>query len=197
MILFESQSTTISSGGGSGPPVKASVDQQNKLLALTKNLGNSDIQVPEITVSDVTQRTNTFTNTFDALLQDVDTQTMNEQQITSLREGIKTDTNSALGLAIGTLITPGLNNINSPQFDRRMINATKSGICESLDGGKNTKGRKRHILVDTMGLMLMVVVTAANISDQASAKALFARLKSHRRWLKRLFLIYTDGTRCG
>ena len=32
------------------------------------------------------------------------------------------------------------------------------------DGGKNTKGRKRHMLVDTMGLMLMVVVTAANIS---------------------------------
>jgi len=62
------------------------------------------------------------------------------------------------------------------------------------DGGKNTKGRKRHILVDTMGLMLMVVVTAANISDQAGAKTLFARLKSHRRWLKRLFLIYTDGT---
>ena len=62
------------------------------------------------------------------------------------------------------------------------------------DGGKNTKGRKRHILVDTVGLMLMVVVTAANISDQAGAKTLFARLKSHRRWLKRLFLIYTDGT---
>lgn len=80
------------------------------------------------------------------------------------------------------------------------------------DGGKNTKGaectarqalefnsrepggRKRHLLVDTMGLVLMVVVTAANISDQAGAKTLFARLKSHQRWLERLFLIYTDGS---
>ena len=62
------------------------------------------------------------------------------------------------------------------------------------DGGKNIKGRKRHLLVDTMGLVLMVVVTAANLSDQAGAKTLFGRLKPHKRWLKRLFLIYTDGT---
>lgn len=65
------------------------------------------------------------------------------------------------------------------------------------DGGKNIKGRKRHLLVDTMGLMLMVVVTAANVSDQSGAKTLFARLKTHKRWLERLFLIDTDGTRCG
>ena len=45
-----------------------------------------------------------------------------------------------------------------------------------------------------MGLMLMVVVTSANISDQAGAKTLFARLKSSKHWLERLFLIYTDGT---
>ena len=65
------------------------------------------------------------------------------------------------------------------------------------DGGKKIKGRKRHLLVDTMGLVLMVVVTAANSSDQAGAKVLFQRLKSHRRWISRLFLIYTDGTYCG
>ena len=61
-----------------------------------------------------------------------------------------------------------------------------------------------------MGLMLMVVVSAANISDAKplasspprrtapnrlpGAKTLFVRLKSHKRWFKRLFLIYTDGT---
>jgi len=48
-----------------------------------------------------------------------------------------------------------------------------------------------------MGLVLMVVVTAANVCDQAGAKVLFQRLKSHKRWLSRLFLIYTDGTYCG
>ena len=62
------------------------------------------------------------------------------------------------------------------------------------DGGKKVKGRKRHLLVDTFGLVLMVVVTAGNISDQAGAKAIFRKLKSCRRSLSRLFLIYTDGT---
>jgi len=62
------------------------------------------------------------------------------------------------------------------------------------DGGKKIKGRKRHILVDTLGIVLMVVVTAANVSDRAGAKLLFQCLKFHRRWLQRLFLIYTDGT---
>jgi transposase len=40
-----------------------------------------------------------------------------------------------------------------------------------FDGGKLIKGWKRHILVDTMGLLLMVIVTAANVSDQRGAKA--------------------------
>ncbi|PSO67203.1 MAG: hypothetical protein BRC42_16570, partial [Cyanobacteria bacterium QS_1_48_34] len=34
-----------------------------------------------------------------------------------------------------------------------------------FDGGKRVKGRKRHVLVDSMGLFLAVVVTAANIAD--------------------------------
>jgi putative transposase len=63
-----------------------------------------------------------------------------------------------------------------------------------FDGGKQIKGRKRHLLVDTLGLVLMVVVTAANVSEQAGAKALFAKLKFQQRWFKRLFVIYTDGT---
>ncbi len=48
--------------------------------------------------------------------------------------------------------------------------------CHSIgfDGGKIVKGRKRHVLVDTLGLILMVeVVTAANISDQRGTKILF------------------------
>lgn len=63
-----------------------------------------------------------------------------------------------------------------------------------FDGGKQVKGRKRHLLVDTLGLVLMVVVTAANVSDQAGARTIFAKLERQKRWFKRLFLIYDDGT---
>lgn len=45
------------------------------------------------------------------------------------------------------------------------------------DGGKNIKGRKRHILVDTTGLILMVVVTAANISFPRWCQNTFCSIK--------------------
>ena len=43
------------------------------------------------------------------------------------------------------------------------------------DGGKKVKGRKRHILVDTWGLLMVVVVTAANIAEREGAKLVLAK----------------------
>jgi putative transposase len=62
------------------------------------------------------------------------------------------------------------------------------------DGGKKIKGRKRHLLVDTLGLVMMVVVTAANTSDQQGARLIFERLSAWPERLKRLILIWVDGT---
>ena len=52
------------------------------------------------------------------------------------------------------------------------------------------KGRKRHILVDTLGLLLSVVVTAASVSENAGARLSFKRL---RGCAKKLRLIWVDG----
>ncbi len=41
-------------------------------------------------------------------------------------------------------------------------NGTPAAIAIGFDGGKRIKGRKRHLMVDTLGLVMMVVVTAAN-----------------------------------
>lgn len=54
--------------------------------------------------------------------------------------------------------------------------ATPASTEVGYDGGKKGKGRKRHLMVDTLGLVLMVVVTAANISDLQGAQLLFAKL---------------------
>ena len=67
-----------------------------------------------------------------------------------------------------------------------------------LGGGKKLFGRKRHLIVDTLGLVLLVVVTAANVQDRDGARALlqglFERLKKSKysRWC-RLKLIWADG----
>ena len=55
--------------------------------------------------------------------------------------------------------------------------ATPSAVEVGYDAAKRIKGRKRHLLVDSLGLVLMVVVTAASIPERAGAKLVFAQLK--------------------
>ena len=71
------------------------------------------------------------------------------------------------------------------------MKTTELGGERGYDKGKNVKGRKRHILVDTLGLLLAIVVTAASVSDPAGARLLFARLGGA---CKKLRLIWVDGT---
>src|SRR5262249_15542768 len=59
------------------------------------------------------------------------------------------------------------------------------------DSGKTVKGRKRHLLVDTRGLVFAVRVTAASVADPAGARLLFARLSGA---CTKLRLIWVDGT---
>ncbi|MCA1626636.1 MAG: IS5 family transposase [Acidobacteria bacterium] len=58
------------------------------------------------------------------------------------------------------------------------------------DAGKRVKGRKRHILVDTLGLLMVVVVHAAHVSETAGARLVLTQLE-RRFW--RLRLIWLDG----
>lgn len=59
------------------------------------------------------------------------------------------------------------------------------------DAGKQIKGRKRHLLVDTLGLPLTVVVTAASVSDPAGARLVCRRLGGAGKKLRR---VWVDGT---
>ena len=52
------------------------------------------------------------------------------------------------------------------------------------------KGRKRHIVVDTLGLLLAVAVHPANIQDRDGAKLVLARMLGQYPWLK---VIWADG----
>ncbi|MCX5397530.1 IS5 family transposase [Streptomyces sp. NBC_00102] len=63
-----------------------------------------------------------------------------------------------------------------------------------FDGGKLVNGRKRHVVVDTLGLLLGVMVTAADIGDRAAAKVLLERvIDAHHR----LELVWADGCYTG
>jgi putative transposase len=61
--------------------------------------------------------------------------------------------------------------------DSQSVDTTSGGEHRGRDNAKNVDGRKRHIVVDSMGLLLAVLVTAANVDDGAAAPQLFARLE--------------------
>jgi putative transposase len=60
-------------------------------------------------------------------------------------------------------------------------------------GGKHITGRKRHLLTDTLGLLLVVLVTAANVSDPAAARAVALVAQPRFRRLRHLWADSTYG----
>jgi putative transposase len=75
-------------------------------------------------------------------------------------------------------------------IDSQSVKTTDVKGIRGYDAGKQVKGRKRHILVDTMGLLLMVLVHAANIQERDGAKLL---LNKARGCFTRLRLIWADA----
>src|SRR5215208_5678343 len=60
--------------------------------------------------------------------------------------------------------------------DSQSVDTASGGEARGRDNAKNVDGRKRHIVVDSMGLLLAVLVTAADVDDAKAAAELFARL---------------------
>jgi transposase len=79
-------------------------------------------------------------------------------------------------------------------IDSQSVKTTEAGGPRGFDAGKKIKGRKRHILTDTTGLLVAATVHEANIQDRDGAVPLLASIRSRLPWLRHVF---ADGAYAG
>ena len=71
--------------------------------------------------------------------------------------------------------------------DSQSIRTSEGGAERGYDAGKKITGRKRHLAVDTLGLILTVVIHSATLQDQAGAKSVLKKLNEQFCRLKVIF----------
>ena len=75
-------------------------------------------------------------------------------------------------------------------LDSQSVKSDGHGGPVGYDAGKRIKGRKRHLLVDTLGLVLGVAVTPASTTERAGAQVVLGRVLGWFTWLR---ILWVDG----
>jgi transposase len=78
-------------------------------------------------------------------------------------------------------------------LDSQSAKSAEGGKEIGFDGGKLVKGRKRNLITDSLGLVVLAKVTAANVQDVHAGKQILSELKKRSELISRLQKIFADG----
>jgi putative transposase len=78
-------------------------------------------------------------------------------------------------------------------LDSQTVKSSEGGEKCGFDGGKRVSGRKRNLVVDSLGLLVLAKVTAANVQDVHAGKQTLLELSRRPDLLTRLQKIIADG----
>jgi putative transposase len=109
------------------------------------------------------------------------------------RQWVKNHLWAALNDALRTLVRKAHGKRSRPTaaiLDSQSVKSAGHGGLVGYDAGKRIKGRKRHLLVDTLGLVLGVAVTPASTTERAGAQRLLGRVLGWFTWLR---ILWVDG----
>lgn len=79
-------------------------------------------------------------------------------------------------------------------IDSQSVKTTESGGVSGYDAGKKTKGRKRHIVTDTLGFLIFVLIHGADVQDRDGAPDVLKAIRRRFPWLRHIF---ADGGYAG
>jgi len=72
-------------------------------------------------------------------------------------------------------------------IDSQSVKTTESGSPRGYDAGKKTKGRKRHIVTDTQGHLVGLLVHPADLQDRDGGSLVLASIRRRYPWLRHIF----------